>query len=100
MKRFKSLFTKIGISIGAIFLTVYNYVLAIDMMTGQMLYGVYDEPTYYSPLDVILKFLFLIIAIILGIIAIFNKKISKTAKLIISIIAILLLILFIVLMFI
>ena len=97
MKRFKSLFTKIGVSIGAIFLTVYNYVLAIDM-TGQMLYGVYDEPTYYSPLDVILKFLFLIIAIILGIIAIFNKKISKTAKLIISIIAILLLILFIVLM--
>ena len=96
MKRFKSLFTKIGISIGAIFLTIYNYVLAVNINDFQVLYG----PPTYQPTNIFFEFIYLIIAIILGIIAIFNKKISKTAKLIISIIAILLLILFIVLMFI
>ena len=99
MKKFKSLFTKIGISIGAIFLTIYNYVLAVninDIVDTQVLYG----PPTYQPTNIFFEFIYLIIAIILGIIAIFNKKISKTAKLIISIIAILLLILFIVLMFI
>ena len=96
MKKFKSLFTKIGVSIGAIFLTIYNYVLAVNINDFQVLYG----PPTYQPTNIFFEFIYLIIAIILGIIAIFNKKIHKIIKILMGILAILLLILFIVLMFI